>query len=201
MGIVAAFTGDHEILVKGSLEGSRVRGAQYSPSSLDVVGGSRARVRLSSHTEAVVKIAANTDVEVPVPCFDLVLNGFAVALPMSTVWQLAGQDRDPAEDSLLPICSTLSWSPGRPRMVRSLRSTRRKPGKVPGHRGVHLRDSRVAPLLLLRPRVISDFRVMRTTPCLPQRGRETSEVSAMKCGHAPGSPHALPYFSDQGFRT
>ena len=72
--IRAAVAGDHQVFIERRLQRARIGGAQDGFGRLDVIGNAHARLRLFGDGEAIVDIAANAEVEVPVTGLDLVFN-------------------------------------------------------------------------------------------------------------------------------
>ena len=71
--VSAALTGEDEVLVERCLECARIGDAKHRAGGLDGVSGAEARLGLRCAGEAVVDVAADAEVQVPVAGFDLVL--------------------------------------------------------------------------------------------------------------------------------
>ena len=69
----AADAGEHQIFVKGGLECAGVGNPQNGVGGLDVVGRAEARLRFPVRGEAVVEVAAQTEIERPASFGDRVL--------------------------------------------------------------------------------------------------------------------------------
>ena len=72
-GIVAAFAGDHQVLVERRLQRARVGDAQHCAAGLDLVGERQPRLYLAGDGEAVVAVESQPEVRGPRPGRDGVL--------------------------------------------------------------------------------------------------------------------------------
>src|ERR1700722_12563253 len=71
---VASGAGNNQIFVEGTFHRTRVRHAEHRTGRLDSVRDRSARLRLLGFGNTVIKVGAKTNVEVPVPLGDRILN-------------------------------------------------------------------------------------------------------------------------------
>ena len=72
--VSASRTGEHQIFIERSLKRTRIRDTQDGIGLLNVVRSAYARFRPTRDGQTVVEISADTEVEDPVSCLDLVQN-------------------------------------------------------------------------------------------------------------------------------
>src|ERR1700677_3598695 len=73
-GIRTSGARQHEVLVERRFQSARIGNAQNCVGRLDAVSDAHTWLRLAFYRETVVQIAADTDIEEPVPGLDLILN-------------------------------------------------------------------------------------------------------------------------------
>ena len=91
--VAAADAGKDQVLVEGSFEHARVGDAQNRVGLLDVVGDAQAGFGFPVGAEAVIEVAAQAEIERPVPFGDRVLPYRASSL--TSVWPLKGKQPPP----------------------------------------------------------------------------------------------------------
>src|ERR1700722_18899442 len=71
--IAASLAGEHKVLVEWCFQCARIGDAEHSIRRLDAVGDTQARLSLTGYSQTVIEIAANSNIEKPVPGLDLIL--------------------------------------------------------------------------------------------------------------------------------
>src|SRR5208337_5582186 len=85
---IAPFAGQDKIFIERTLQRSRIGNAQHRVGPLNVVSGSETRLGLTRNDQAVVQIAANSQVERPVSLGDRILQvkGQLFYIRMTAKW-------------------------------------------------------------------------------------------------------------------